>query len=198
MWIKGDVLLKDIEKRINFWDDNHLAYQQGDSIKVPFDKHIHLFDNKKVLEIGPGEGRQYEVVCDIVKEYAIADISQKVLNRPLYNNIKIKLRIESYLDRFEDKFDVIHFWYVLHHVLPEELSMFIDFLYFHLDVSGIVMFNTPYLDYDRGNYLPNGIMTSVFSIKDIEDVFVGKFEFIIKDKSNWRNSNGYLVIGRKI
>ena len=93
MWIKGDVLLKDIEKRINFWDDNHLAYQQGDSIKVPFDKHIHLFDNKKVLEIGPGEGRQYEVVCDIVKEYAIADISQKVLNRPLYNNIKIKDKI---------------------------------------------------------------------------------------------------------
>lgn len=198
-------MLKDLEKRITHWDANHLAYQQGDSIKVPFENYKSFFVDKDVLEIGPGEGRQYEEILNFLnslklastKSYSIADISQKVLDESLYNSIKGKYLIKSYLDRFEAKFDVIHFWYVLHHVLPEELNVFIDFLYAHLNDKGIIMFNTPYLDYDAGNYTPNGIKTTEFTIGDVENAFKGKFEFVVRDKSLWKNSNGYVVIGRK-
>jgi hypothetical protein len=47
----------DLDRRVKFWDVNHSASQQGDSIKVPFSSYLQFFNAKKVLEIGPGEGR---------------------------------------------------------------------------------------------------------------------------------------------
>jgi hypothetical protein len=73
-----------------------------------------------------------------------------------------------------------------------------DFLYAHLNDDGVIMFNTPYLDYDRGNYDPNGVMTTEFTIEHVEEAFKNKFRMVIKDKSIWKNSNGWVVLGSKI
>lgn len=190
-------MIKDLDIRRTFWDKNYLAYQQGDSVKIPFGKYIEFFKDKKVLEIGVGEGRQFEVIIDIAGEYAIADISQKVLDELMYDNIKCKYLIKDYSDNFNNQFDVIHFWYVLHHILPNELSDFIGFLCNHLKINGVVIFNTPYLDYDSGNYNPNGIKTTEFTVEEIRNKFKSQFDIIVEDNSQWERSNGYVIIARK-
>jgi len=192
-------MLKDLNERSSYWDTRYIEYKQGDSVKVPFEKHIEIFRDKKVLEIGAGEGRQMRAVIDIVKEYALADISARALNALVHKKIKNRHLINSYSDIFPEKYDIIHFWYVLHHVLYEELDGFVGFLCNHLNSEGLIIFNTPYLDYDSGNYKANGMKTTGFTLLQVRDALEERSDFRIEvaDKSQWERSNGFLIIAQK-
>ena len=182
-----------MQKRIEFWNDNYRALQQSDSIAVPFEKHIGLFKGKDILEIGPGEGRQFDIAIKLARLYAVADISKVVLDQYTCR----KFLITSYKDRFDAQFDLIHFWYVLHHVLREELKDFVDFLWVHIKRDGLVLFNTPVLEYGEDNYKNDGIMTTSFTIDEVEKAFNKRFSIITKDNSLYERSNGWIVVAQR-
>jgi cyclopropane fatty-acyl-phospholipid synthase-like methyltransferase len=126
-------------------------------------KYRHLFDGKDVLEIGPGEGRQYHRVCTRATTYWIADISKAVTERYHYAYL-----IEDYSDDMGLRFDLIHFWFVLHHVLKEELDDFIGFVNRHIRPHGKILFNHPL----RGSAAPDGMNTTqhVLTFKNVLDI----------------------------
>ena len=182
-----------MRERAAFWDDNHLARQQSDSLATPFDGL--LFMDKDVLEIGPGEGRQFDIVAGRAKSYSIADISLKVFDHSKYDMCKHKLLIKSYDDRFDVKFNLIHFWYVLHHVKMEELAAFVEFLYAHLVPGGFVLFNTPELLSERSDYAGDGIQTTWIDIDDVRIFFSRRFVILNADNSLYKKSNGWVIKG---
>ena len=184
-----------MKARSEFWGDNYLAAQQSDSLAVPFEKHMDLFKGKRVLEVGPGEGRQFDAVVNLADEYSVADISAKVLDHYLCAH---KFLIKNYDDRFDQQFDLIHFWYVLHHVKRDELNLFFKFLSDHLTRTGSILFNTPQLDPDRNDYGGDGIQTTWLDLEDIQGAL--DQNFIIMDIENInRNATGWVIwAGKRI
>ena len=162
------------EERSSYWnmenlnraishDSKHkkLSNKKNQSIYIPFLNDIDLYIDKDVLEIGAGVGRQYIHVKDRVKKYSIADIFKPNLNNSMFKEVKNKYLIKDYkTDDFKIKFDIIHFWFVIHHVFNSELKDFVDFLDRHLKKDGKLLFNYPghgtvmnYADGDGdGNY----------------------------------------------
>ena len=182
-----------MQERSKFWDDNHLARQQSDSLATPFDEL--LFVDKDVLEIGPGEGRQFDIVAPKVKSYCIADISPMVFEHKKYDVCRHKFLIKDYDDRFNVRFDAIHFWYVLHHVKKDELGAFVEFLYAHLLPGGFVLFNTPELDSARSDYGGDGIQTTWFDIEKVYEIFSTRFVIVDANDSLYKKSNGWVIKG---
>lgn len=136
-------MISNLAERRTFWRERHAAVYQGDSIATPFLGLESLFRGKKVLEIGPGEGRQFEVISRHARTYAVADIVPEVLERKRYAGVARHL-IEDYrTDDFDDRFDLITFWYVVHHIRIQELDDFVGFLDRHLNTPGILFFNVP-------------------------------------------------------
>ena len=132
--------MKNLPDRIKFW--KHTFKCQGGSTEF-LNENLDLFVGKNVLEIGPGEGRQTLIVLNGAASCSIADICQDVLDLHVYDNIKIKNKflITSYSNNFNLKFDIVHFWYVLHHVLPDELESFFSFVDRHCKNRGVIIFN---------------------------------------------------------
>uniref|UniRef100_A0A6M3ISA2 Putative methyltransferase n=1 Tax=viral metagenome TaxID=1070528 RepID=A0A6M3ISA2_9ZZZZ len=185
-----------MHKRAEFWNNNYTTAQQSDSIAVPFAKYLDRFTDKRVLEIGPGEGRQFDAVVGLVKDYAVADISQKVLSHYLCS--VGEYLITSYKDRFDVRFDLIHFWYVLHHVRRNEIDLFVDFLYDHLTRAGLILFNTPQLDPARKDYGGNGIETTWFDLVDIKNALFPKFAIIDIEDINDKGTGYMILAGKKL
>ena len=181
------------QERREYWSGNYLAYQQGDSLAIPCEQKKEYFINKHVLEIGPGEGRQFDFVFPFVKSVSIADISETVLNQKKYANVKDRFLINSYDDDFGKTFDVIHFWYVLHHVKFDELESFFNFLFRHINKNGTILFNTPVLEYPDPAYEDNGILTTKHDIESVGNALSKHFVWQA-DRSEYRNSNGYIII----
>ena len=184
------------ENRLKHWSTGWTAKNQGDSPPVPFFNYINYFYSKNVLEIGPGEGRQHAPIKDIVSDYSIADISPQVLDCPVFKYLD-RFLISNYSVDFKKKFDLIHFWYVLHHVPSIEAKDFIQFILRHLKDNGIVMFNSPYLGFDEGAYADDGVNTTPYSNKDVLDLFLDDFDLVVSDNSLIGNSNGVIYIWRK-
>jgi SAM-dependent methyltransferase len=168
---------------------------QGDSLAFPFSGLMDFFHAKDVLEIGPGEGRQANYTMPFCASYSVADIINVVLDSPLYLGCKHRFLIESYDVDFGIQFDVIHFWYVLHHVPRVEIRDFVDFLCRHLKPGGKVMFNTPVLEYDDGCYGDDGVNTTPWSIEEVHGAFNHKFKALVEDRSFYGRSNGYIYVG---
>lgn len=190
-------MLKNHKQRLIHWDTGHDVICMGDSLPLPFLKYIDMFQDKKVLEIGPGGGRQFIKVKPFTREYAIADISTEVLRNSLYENVT-QLLINDYDANFNSLFDIIHFWYVIHHVLREELFSFRDFLARHLNEKGVILFNTAVLSYPPGAYENDGCLTTPLTPLEIEDVFSEKFNFFIKDNSLQTNATGMVMVASKL
>jgi len=109
---------------------------QGKTHTDFLDKHLYLFKDKDVLEIGPGEGRQMKKI-EKYKTYTVADISPAVIER--HGGYLMK----NYNDDMKKTFDIIHFWFVVHHVRRKEVKEFFAFVNRHLREDGMVMFNYP-------------------------------------------------------
>lgn len=166
--------MKNLDERAVYWGERTAESCMGGSTILPCPKDwLEYFNGKRVLEIGPGGGRQIEIVKPLAKSYAIADISLDVLK--LHNGMD-KYLIEDYgsplkslskLKKSTAKFDVIHFWYVLHHVLEEERDSFFKFLFKLLNKAGLIIFNTPINDFPDEVYADNGMLTVRHQIADI-------------------------------
>ena len=190
--------MKNQEARLKHWSTGWTAENQGDSPPYPFYMYTDYFDDKDVLEIGPGEGRQYNSVKHLTKSYSIADISAEALASSQFDAIDHKYKLKSFSDKLHRKFDLIHFWYVLHHIPSYELFEFVcSFLMNHLKENGIVMFNTPYLDFDSGAYANDGVNTTKYRLDEVFRMFDPFFFCIILDGSMNGSSNGHVYIGRK-
>jgi SAM-dependent methyltransferase len=136
-------MLSNLAERRAFWRERHTAVFQGDSIATPFLGLENLFRGKKVLEIGPGEGRQFEVIFRYARTYAVADIVPEVLEQKRYAGVGRHLIRDYRTDDFGERFDLITFWYVVHHLRRQELDDFVGFLDRHLATPGILFFNLP-------------------------------------------------------
>lgn len=186
------------EARLKHWTTDYKAVNQGDSMAVPFVKYIELFRGVDVLEIGPGEGRQSVWAWALAKSYSIADISEAVLNDSVFQRDGLKrYHIKSYDDDFGVQFEFIHFWYVLHHILPDELKPFFQFVHRHTKSGGELLFNTPYLDWPSAAYGDDGILTSRHTLDDVSRETTGLFRLKKSDGSLWRDSNGFIMLMRK-
>ncbi|KKL92269.1 hypothetical protein LCGC14_1886400 [marine sediment metagenome] len=197
------LVIKDIEKRSQFWDKRENrgpidgSHDLKDSLPYPFSGSEGLFRGRNVLEIGPGRGRQYDYLKGYVKSYSICDISVEALIGEEYIvDIKDRFQFETYDADFEVRFDIVHFWYVLHHILKEEIDQFFDFVYRHLKDKGLVMFNTPQLHNVVGAYTGDGIGTTHFKLSDIIEALYQKFDVKVIRQIDFK-STGYLIIGEK-
>lgn len=139
-----------LDARTRFWDTRHVVQFQGDSPPLPCSNTegwMELYRDKSVLEIGPGEGRQFKTLSSLAQSYSIADISQTVLDRREYVSVAKRFLIRSWVDVSNSvrkgEFDVISFWYVLHHVLKSEAADFFAFLRHATAADGFVHFNCP-------------------------------------------------------
>lgn len=152
------------KERKDFWDVKHKTACQGSTTFNMLKENLDLFTDKKVLEIGPGEGRQFNLVKEQTQDYSIADISQAALDEKTYDNGVEKYLLEDYNQDFDVKFDVIHFWYVIHHVKLEEVHSFFGFLDRHLTEDGLLIFNYPETAKIADGHLENnGIKTTPLS-----------------------------------
>lgn len=166
--------MKNLEERSIYWGERTAESCMGGSTILPCPgSWLEYFKGKRVLEIGPGGGRQTRIVQPLASSYAIADISRDILN--LYGRVD-KYLIEDYgsplkslskLKKSTAKFDVIHFWYVLHHILVEELAPFFKFLSKLTNKGGLLMFNTPIIDFPDEVYADNGMLTVRHQTSDI-------------------------------
>jgi SAM-dependent methyltransferase len=157
----------DLDKRAEFWQKHYTRL--GAPAPTPFlDENIESFRDKRVLEIGPGEGRQFLRVQPITKSYAVADISEPILQFPIYQDVE-KMKMKNHKLDFKSKFDIIHFWYLIHHVMIAELPEFFRMLYDNLKCNGTVFFNYPRIEKYKNSDLGNdGTKTSPITTKDIE------------------------------
>lgn len=128
------------EDRVNFWSQHYKKECQGNTSILPISILQDICYQKDVLEIGPGEGRQYKHINNFSDTYAIADISNVVLNLTMYSSVNKHLLI-SYHQELPQQFDVVHAWFVLHHVLHEETKDFFEFVRRHLRDDGLFCFN---------------------------------------------------------
>ncbi len=194
--------MKNIKERVGFWSEADIYRTQGRSISNPFKSHIEIFESKDVLEIGPGWGRQFEQLGPLASTYCVADICQKVLDRKVYKDID-KIVIKDYQQDLNRKFDIITFWYVIHHILDSELEDFFNFLNKHLYVGGSVFFNCPSDTFDKTIGSPknidgDGIKTTPHSVKRMKNM-LKKHGFEISYQSNEvLAQNCYVLLAEKI
>ncbi len=166
------------EERARFWGTRPDGEFSGGTLNDPFRRHVEIFRDKQVLEIGPGAGREFLALSQLAKSYAVADISKEVLEKPVYENVP-KFVIESYEDDVSSRFDVITFWYVIHHVKLDETESFLRFVHRHLVVGGHVYFNT--VDDTHPDAQANdGIGTTAHPVENILKMLVD-IGFVVKD-----------------
>lgn len=134
-------MIDDLEKRAAFWGSLPVGGPGGGSFPTPFIKHQHIFNGTNVLEIGPGDGRQFDVLSKVASRYTVADISSAVLAKPQYSEVT-RLLITSY-NTFLRAFDVVTCWYVFHHVKKTERTAFLNLVRNHLERGGYFYFNVP-------------------------------------------------------
>lgn len=170
-----------------------------DSLPYPFeDANIQtVFDNKDVLEIGPGNGRQYERLCGVVKTYCIADISADALAEPAFEGVAVEDRflLADWRQQLGKVFDVVHFWYVLHHIVRAEMTYFFEFVSRHLRDGGLVAFNSPEPQNVQGPLEGDGIGTT-YSDPDVVREVAPQFEVLVS-ASIQRKSTGHVFLMRK-
>ncbi len=194
--------MKNIKERVGFWSEADIYRTQGRSISNPFKSHIEIFESKDVLELGPGWGRQFQQLSPLVSTYYVADICQTVLDRKIYQGVN-KFLIKNYEQNLGKKFDIITFWYVIHHILNSELDDFFNFLNRHLHTGGSVFFNCPSDTFDQETGSPkdingDGIKTTPHSVKHIEDM-LKKYGFEISYQNNEALAqNCYVFLAEKI
>ena len=145
----GGTRMTDIDARRAYWDNpaNRAPREDHDltdSMPYPFDvlDVEDWFAHKDVLEIGPGRGRQYAVLKGMAKSYSVCDISPAALAEPVFSGVADKYLLSDYADDFTARFDVVHFWYVLHHVVALEMCDFFAFVARHLHTGGTALFNS--------------------------------------------------------
>lgn len=192
--------MKDKEARREYWKEN-FKLMRGWSPACPFEvipNYQVYFLNKDVLEVGPGDGRQFKELCSITKSHSVADIVPEILEQTIFNNTK-KFLIETFLGYLQEKFDTICFWYVLHHIRRDEGKNFFKFLEKHLREDGYIVFNAPL--FSPSHILLNrrpgdGILMSPWTITEIRDI-LSSLSLNILHEYNTPSVYNYLFVVQK-
>ena len=130
--------------RVEHWNKGYKSGKQGITAFNPMSRipqHLDHIRGKKILEIGPGDGRQLNLIKPYSSEYAVADISPRCLHNYIGSNMNRYL-IHSFDDDFNDTFDMVVLFFVWHHVLMEETESFMGLLDRHTKPGGHICFNT--------------------------------------------------------
>ncbi len=167
-----------------------------DSLPYPFENAgiQNIFDGMDVLEIGPGNGRQYERAHNRTKSYCLADISEEALMEPVFDDVapSNKFILSSWEQSLGRQFDVIHFWYVLHHVMLIEMKDFFSFVRRHLRSGGLAAFNCPEPQNVQGFYEGNGTDTT-YSDPSIVQLMARPMEMLMAAPIQMK-STGYVIL----
>lgn len=160
--------MESLPKRRTYWETYHTERWQGPSLPNPYadtENFAALYRQKNVLELGPGDGRQFKELSPLAATYSIADIVPAVLHKSLYDQVP-KFVIQGWDDTLPGHFDTICFWYVFHHITKAEVSAFLAFLVRHLVPDGCLHFNLP-------GAVPNscpggdGVMTTDWTLDEV-------------------------------
>mgnify|MGYP001587806125 CR=1 FL=1 len=182
-----------LTERRAWWSRPENRYHNlTDSLAYPFEGIEGLFIGRDVLEIGPGHGRQCRRLVDVAKSYSVCDIVP--MDEPAFDGLQ-KFVIEDYSVDMGADFDVIHFWYVLHHVPISELSPFFEFVSRHLLKGGHAMFNTPILHPNGTHYAGDGLATTWID-RDAVLQNLGQLDVVMEQHQNV-GSSGILFVVRK-
>jgi SAM-dependent methyltransferase len=195
-------MIDDLGARRRHWDDpvNRAPRDEHDledSLPYPFGGLENLFFDKDVLEIGPGRGRQYERLRGLVKSYSLCDISTAALAEPVFDGARAKYWLYDYSDDFFTRFDLIHFWYVLHHIRRGELEAFFAFVARHLREAGVALFNSPQTGNNPDWYTGDGMGTTYMTSLEVVHAF-SPFLTIVEVCEQDDRSSGALFVTRKL
>ena len=181
--------------RLKFWNKvgpvSRVGKGDEDFPYKAYDEWESFFKDKNVLEIGPGAGKQLNEVASLATEYSVADVADLVLKLYPEKKNRKSYKIDfDFSNSIRKKYDTIVAWYVVHHVLREEIDGFIDFLSSTLKKDGVAVFNIP--DRDHGNTAADndGTKTTDWQKLEIEDLLVAR-GFTVDRK---RQSAGSVVL----
>ena len=109
----------------------------------PFEKFIFSIPkNKSVFDIGCGDGVFLYLIAMLRKPKILygVDVIDTDLDavKTVFNKVKYK-KISTFLDWPEDKFDVVTVIDVLHHIKPEEQSLFVKKTIDKINPGGILI-----------------------------------------------------------
>jgi SAM-dependent methyltransferase len=167
------------------------------SLPYPFDPVLtRIFDGKEVLEIGPGNGRQYDRLKGVVQSYCICDISPNALAEPAFADLDGKFLLTDWDQNLPKLFDVVHFWYVLHHVRHDEMQSFFRFVAKNLKPGGLVAFNSPELMNVQGPVGGDGLIHTTYSDPAIVREASAPLEVLVELPVGMK-STGYVFLLRK-
>jgi hypothetical protein len=183
------------QRRVHWSDPVNRYHNLTDSLPYPFEIVFDLFHGCRVLEIGPGQGRQYLRLAPVVESYDVCDIAPTVMDEPELATIP-RYVIDSY-DTVLGEYDVVHFWYVLHHIPKEERAAFFGFVNRNLKLGGRVIFNTPIITHEPDWYKEDGIGTSYCGLYDVYDATRGTRLVVEEVHRIHELSTGLLIVLRK-
>ncbi len=108
----------------------------------------------------------------LAKTYAIADIVPAVLKLPVHAGADHHLIRDYETDDLGTRFDVVCFWYVLHHILRSEADAFFSFVTHHLKSGGAVLFNAPHANptHELADHEGNGFQTTPWTPAEVESL----------------------------
>jgi SAM-dependent methyltransferase len=181
------------KNRVEHWNKGHKEEFQGMSYTHPMNqvpKHLNYIRGKKILEIGPGDGRQLHLLKPYSNEYAIADISPVCLFQ-YEKSINKRYLINSFDDNFEDKFDVICLFYVWHYVISSETEAYMDFLERHLNDEGHMCFNISKVGHQGGHL--DGTKTTARNPDEFKKFLIDRGYEIVFEKDGEPNNYLYLI-----
>ena len=165
--------MDNLEERAEFWSTHYFARTHGKSMVNPYELTPgwnKLYTNNKVLEVGPGEGRQSDILMAFTRDYSVADIAQSVLDQDRYKDCNYRYLITDWEQTLEEEYETICFWYLVHHIKITECVMFFEFLKRALTVDGTLHFNYPYAVIGSSdNRIGDGIKTSKWSSEILHD-----------------------------
>ena len=195
-------MIDDLNIRRAYWDVHvnrapREQHDMTDSIPYPFEGEEWRFYHKDVLEIGPGHGRQYERLRGAARSYSVCDISPVAMTESVFDSATAKYVMCDYRNDFGARFNVVHFWYVLHHIKTTEMDEFFAFVARHLRTGVIAMFNSPQSRNAEEWYNGDGMGTTWMDRAAVRKVYSLYLETVSVYQQD-RLSSGELFVARKI
>ncbi len=194
-------MITDLAARRAYWNEptNRAPRDEHDltdSLPYPFEGHEWRFYHQCVLEIGPGRGRQYERLRGTTSSYVVCDISPAALLEPVFAGVP-KYLLCDYRDDFVGRFNIAHFWYVLHHVKSEELGDFFAFVARHLRLGGLALFNSPQSTNTPEWYTEDGVGTTWMDVNKVRETYTPHLETVGVYNQNSRSSGDLFVVRKR-
>ncbi len=174
-----------IRKQIQLWDQEYILH--GNKWRKETKNISPLIKNKKVLEIGAGNGKTLKAILrERPQEVTAIDLSSKAINllRANFKNKNIKIKKASALNLpFRDNsFDVVFIYYILNNLLRKQRNLTIKEAYRVINKKGKIIFEDLAVgDFrEKGKKAKNdkhtiikksGLICHFFTLKELNHLF---------------------------